>query len=374
MHQIRRVNFIVLTLQNLVRSSYPYIMSDHVKKILSWAIKTIIFIAAYLYIYMELFAGKKWKDMSVFFHNIEIDPYGVFLLLFIVLLMPVNWSIETFKWQFSLRPIARVNFQTALKSVLTGVAIGSFTPWRIGDLVGRAFSLHNVKATYAILLSVICNLSQLFSTAFWGLLSGCFSVMVLPLPEILNYPPMLNHFFITLSIVLIILSTLCYLRLPFWTKVLENTLKRWWKNVSSYQKLLKKFHSWDLGKLCLMSLARHVVFTSQFVLLLYLFNLHIPFLHSFMMVSLIYFIMAAIPSFALADLGIRGSVSLFIFSTYLNIQGIDIPHASWIIFTVSSLIWIINLLFPAIFGSFFIFRLRFFNQKNNKDLHMPSLS
>lgn len=342
---------------------------------MSWLLKVAIFVAAYLYVYVELFAGQKWKEMLFFFHSIEIDFSRGFLLLVVLLLMPINWSIETFKWQFSLRPIARVNFRTALKSVLTGVAIGSFTPWRIGDMVGRAFSLRNIKAKYALLLSIVCNLSQLFSTTFWGLLSGCFFITVLPLPTMLNYPHTLNHLFVTLSIVLVALSAFCYLRLPFWTKTLENTLKRWWSNVSSYRELLKRFRSWDLGKLCLMSLVRHVVFTSQFAFLLYLFNLRLPFLHSFMMINLIYFIMAAIPSFALADLGIRGSVSLFTFSTYLNIQGIDIPHASWIIFTSSTLIWIINLLLPAIFGSFFIFRLHFFHQKNNQNSNssLPSL-
>lgn len=343
-------------------------MSNRTKRILGWVLKIAIFSAAYYYVYMELFSDGKWQDMLVFFHSVDIDTRKAILLLSIFFLLPVNWGIETLKWQFSLQPIALINFRDALKSVLTGVALGSFTPWRVGDMVGRSFSLRNIQAKYAMLLSVVCNLSQLFSTVFWGLLSICFFILVLPLPEILNYPPILNHFFITLSIVLTALSALCYLRLPFWTKTLEHHLQRWWKNISSYRNLLKKFRSRDLGKLCLMSLLRHTVFTSQFALLLHLFDLHIPFLHSFMMISLIYFIMAAIPSFALADLGIRGSVSLFVFSSYLSLQNMDIPHASWIMFTTSSMIWIINLLLPAIGGSFFIFHLRFFSPKHTKNL------
>ena len=85
-------------------------------------------------------------------------------------------------------------------------------------------------------------------------------------------------------------------------------------------------------------------------------------MHCMILISVIYLFMTAIPTIALTELGIRGSVTIFILGLYFS--SIDLTYSSLEtdIFTASTLLWFINLVVPAIMGTFFIFRLKFFRK------------
>ena len=76
----------------------------------------------------------------------------------------------------------------------------------------------------------------------------------------------------------------------------------------------------------------------------------------------IYLIMTAIPSFALTDLGIRGTVSVFVISQFYQKYGSVSDTLPLAVFTASSLLWLINLILPAILGTLFVFSLKFFRK------------
>jgi uncharacterized membrane protein YbhN (UPF0104 family) len=61
---------------------------------------------------------------------------------------------------------------------------------------------------------------------------------------------------------------------------------------------------------------------------------------------------------SLADLGIREGISLFYFSLF--------GTEKTAIFNASVLIFFLNILIPALIGSFFLFRLRYTNQVEEK--------
>lgn len=73
-----------------------------------------------------------------------------------------------------------------------------------------------------------------------------------------------------------------------------------------------------------------------------------------MLIAMTYFVMAAIPTIALADLGIRGSVSIFFIGAYFVLEQSAAPE----ILAASTMIWAINLALPAILGMLFINRLK----------------
>ncbi|MAJ89900.1 MAG: hypothetical protein CMD08_01295, partial [Flavobacteriales bacterium] len=61
-----------------------------------------------------------------------------------------------------------------------------------------------------------------------------------------------------------------------------------------------------------------------------------------------------IPTIAITEIGVRGSVALFFFGLVSN-NVVGILSATFVM-------WIINLVFPALIGMIFIFSLKFFRK------------
>jgi hypothetical protein len=73
---------------------------------------------------------------------------------------------------------------------------------------------------------------------------------------------------------------------------------------------------------------------------------------AFWIISILFLVLAIVPSFAIADLGIRGKFSTELLSLYTtNVVGI--------IGTTFG-IWFINLFIPALLGSLFILSIKIF--------------
>ena len=54
-----------------------------------------------------------------------------------LVLMPVNWLLEAWKWQQLLRPFLSWPFPKTLRATLAGVSVSAATPNRIGEIGGR---------------------------------------------------------------------------------------------------------------------------------------------------------------------------------------------------------------------------------------------
>jgi hypothetical protein len=97
------------------------------------------------------------------------------------------------------------------------------------------------------------------------------------------------------------------------------------------------------------------------------FGLVNNFIDGILIISMIYFIMAVIPTFALTEIGIRWSVALFFIGLYYkNILNEDLATDSGTVIATTFL-WIINLALPAIIGIFCIWQLKFFRKKGNSN-------
>jgi hypothetical protein len=122
---------------------------------------------------------------------------------------------------------------------------------------------------------------------------------------------------------------------------------------------LEALHWRELTRILLLSTTRYLVFIVQYVLLLQVFGVEAGIMSLAMMVSVLFLVLAMVPSIALAELGFRGKVSLQLFGLLsTNHLGIIAAAAG---------IWIINLIIPAIAGSILILGIRFFKSKQNKN-------
>jgi len=157
-------------------------------------------------------------------------------------------------------------------------------------------------------------------------------------------------------IVLLILTGL-YFRLSFLINLVDKLRNS--KQYSWLTSSLKDIHATLLFKLLSLSAIRYTVFVAQYFLLFRLFEVDIEWWQCFWAVSVIFLVLAIIPTFAIAELGVRGKVSLKLIELFsTNSLGISIATAT---------IWIINLVLPAIAGSLLILSIKIFKNRNERN-------
>ncbi len=287
---------------------------------------------------------------------IKKAPFGenAFKFWMVVVLVFVNWGFEARKWQILLRPVQAINFFTAFKSVLSGVTLSLNTPNRMGEYGGRILYISEGNRIKAISLSIAGSISQLIIT----LVTGCCGLVY-----ILYFQNLETNTIIGLSIfwlkILLFLSAcaasvliLFYFRLSWIIKLIEKIPAV--SKYVGYISVLEEFNPNLLLRLLYLSLLRYIVFVIQYIFLLQVLHVNISWMTAFWIISILFLVLAIVPSFAIADLGIRGKFSTELFSFYSsNMVGI--------IGTTFG-IWFINLFVPALLGSLFILSIKIFKE------------
>jgi hypothetical protein len=136
-----------------------------------------------------------------------------------------------------------------------------------------------------------------------------------------------------------------------------NLFRSWIRNEKHIYlvEALKKFHNELLMQLLLISFLRYIVFMTQYILLYYLFGVHVSVEIIVCVMSVVFLAMAIIPSIALLEVGLRGEISILLMGMYsTNSLGISFTSVT---------VWLMNLIFPAVIGSLLILNLRVFKRK-----------
>jgi hypothetical protein len=167
----------------------------------------------------------------------------------------------------------------------------------------------------------------------------------------------LSYFWIEVLLLLSAFSTFILLlflfRLSWIIRLLERVSV--FSKTIQYISVLDEFTPKLLLRLLLLSFLRYLVFVIQYILLLYVFKVEIGLQQGFWLITVLYLVMAIVPTFAIADLGIRGKFSIELLSLY-SVNSVGIIGTTFGI-------WSINLFIPALAGSFFIINKRFFKKQ-----------
>ena len=118
--------------------------------------------------------------------------------------------------------------------------------------------------------------------------------------------------------------------------------------------IMGKYKTAELLNIMWFCLARFFVFTFQYYLIIHLLIPQIPLFEMSLLMFVFFFIQSAVPSLDLLDIGVRSITADTLFG-YVTNQHIAIVASV-------SLIYIINLIIPAILGSVFVFKLKFFDR------------
>ena len=111
-----------------------------------------------------------------------------------------------------------------------------------------------------------------------------------------------------------------------------------------------------LIELSFVSGARYLVFLLQYLLIFKLCQVQIEPFTIITLTAILFLILAIIPTLTLAELGIRGKVSLLLFGMYSsNTLGV---------LAAAGGIWLLNLIIPACLGGLILLRLQYFRKRS----------
>jgi len=342
--------------------------STKVRKTYNLIIQVVILGMTWGFIYDQVFYRKDLVHLLETLTETVSSGRFIPLLILVLLLMPVNWMLEAGKWQYLMQKIERIGFWTSFQAVLTGVTVSSFTPNRIGEYFGRIFILRSASRIEGILVTIVGSMGQLLIT----ILSGSIALLVfipVSLDGFRGYSPYLYYVVVAAITGLNVLLLGLYLNVSFLSALKEKILTNGLKRLRKFFRIFGFYHSRELLFVLLISLLRYGIFSTQFYLLLKMSGISLPYPDALMLISLTYFVMAIIPTIALTELGIRGSVALYFFGLYYATMGSSYDGMQLGVLSASTLLWAINLGVPALAGTFFVFRLRFFrkNRENGSE-------
>ncbi|MFM2208173.1 MAG: hypothetical protein RL213_2148 [Bacteroidota bacterium] len=301
------------------------------KKPLLKAVKWLVALVACGFIVRQLVEVPQKDWWSAFL--VRASDHSVWPLLpAAILLMPVNWGIEAFKWQRMMRRLETVSFPSSCRAVLAGVTVSLFTPYRTGEFAGRVWVLSPGHRVPGALLTVAQSFSQLIVTLLAGTLAVFayqpFSAELFPLYALL-----------ALSVLIALVAFFRISLIAGWMSRIRS-LSRWHDALQ----LCSGYSFRELAFILTLSSVRYAVFVFQYYLLVLFFGVDVGFSDAVLRIAVTYLASALVPSFALVEPLMRGSMAVTLFGE-ITLQTQEVLFAT-------SLLWLINVLLPAFAGCF----------------------
>lgn len=311
------------------------------KKILSLVFKILIGVGSFVIIYMRLrtdFTPEKLSLLS----QAAFSPRGLLVLTLCLLLIPVNWGIESYKWQIITRPIQPINYRTATKSVYSGVCLGNLAPGRATEFLAKIIFFKIENRPQVTILHFIGGMIQLSVTIIAG-----FIALLLTLRNFSGSESWMTYTTIAVGAVLLALLAFSIWRIDYILHIISTKIRKGTNIVSFHY----KFSPGALIRLFGFSALRYIVFFTQFLLLLYLFSPGISIPVILPGIALYYLITTTLPMISVLEAAIRAAVALVVFK--------DSGMGNSALATSSVLIWMINIIVPSLLGYYFLLRQNF---------------
>jgi hypothetical protein len=299
-----------------------------------------------LILYYQLFGREDLTIQSLgkeFMGN--LSRASIPLILLVLVLMPLNWFFETKKWLALVEKIEHIALEDALKAVLAGLTFSMFTPNRVGEYGARIFMVSEGKRFMAVFATMVGVSSQwivLIVGGWWGLIVA-FSLDLIPIGD------GLLGLLVGVGIVVSMLLFAFYFNMQ---AIVVYCLRFRWTKKWAGRFSESNFKSYTLPELYLAlgySLLRYLIYSIQYLLLLYFFGFDATYLTTFLGITIVYLLQTGIPLPPSTGLLARGNIALLIFG-YLSVTE-GMPA---VILASTFSLWLINVVFPAIVGAIVI--------------------
>lgn len=339
-------------------------MKAKIRKTANILIRAIIVILTIVFIYNQVFYRNDYQRFIDYFPDVANSENFYFLLSIVLLLIPINLFLEIWKWKFLIKKLEEVSYWNATKAILTGYSVSMFLPNRVGEYFGRIYVLKKAGRIRAILVTILGSMAQLLTTFIFGSIA-----LSWVLPKYADLSEQINRWlysgYLVFVVLFIISAVFAYLNFSSFSEIIKRISGHKLARINKFTIVFSWYSSKNLALVLGVSMLRYMIFSFQFYLLLRMFFVPIDYFNGIAVISVVYLLMTIIPTIALTELGVRGSVSLFVFGLYFETLHLWNDQLGLGVVSASSLLWIMNLAFPALFGTFFVYSLRFFRNKKN---------
>ncbi|WP_115814089.1 lysylphosphatidylglycerol synthase domain-containing protein [Flavobacterium aquicola] len=297
------------------------------KQFLVLLVKLLIVGGAFYFIYSQLANNEKldWQKFLVLFHKNQ-SAAGIG---FILLLSVLNRLFEILKWQNLVSYLHPISLGEATKQVLAALTAGLFTPNGVGEYAGKALYFDKKETKKVVFLNLICNGIQMILTVIFGVFG------------LLYFNSRYNV--ITAKTVAVLFG-ICFLffGILFFSKKVNIKGYSIEKLIHKINEIPKSIHQ----KNTLLAILRYLVFSHQYYVLFLAFDVDLPYFILMSVITSVYFLASALPTFQFLDFAVKGSVAVYFF----GILGVN----EWVVVFVSTLMWFLNVVLPVLIGSYYV--------------------
>ena len=297
-----------------------------INRLRSWGNKSIgliLFVVCLVAIYNKVAHNENLNqysaDIKIQFEKVTFFEWGVLLLLFLL-----NYLMEAIKWQKLLASWSPISIFKSYKSVLIGQAFAFFTPARSGDYVGRILLLPPGSKIKGVAQLAWSSYAQLIITISIGSIALFFNLPFFPWIK----------WFMPLGL---IAALFVYFH--------PGQFKGWLNKINKLQ-IENKLKLNLLG----LSFLKYIIFVLQYTWAVKMLNIPIAPFDLWVALGVLFLLLSIIPSISLTDLVIRGQIIVVLLEPYYN--------NSLMLICLSTIIWAVNFLLPAIIGAFLLINFR----------------
>lgn len=317
--------------------------------LLNYGAGPLLFLLIAFSIYQQL---RSQPDLSRHWQMLrqEAENRGLQWLAAVVGLMVINWGIESLKWHKLISHVMKVSYRRAFLSVLAGVSFTMLTPNRMGEFLGRVLYLPDGSRVRSATLTLIGSMSQLIIT----MVAGCAGILWLRSTEAAQaaWPGLLMNVLLFGTTGVMTGLIIIYFNIGWAMRIAEK-----WPPAARYVPFIHaigEIGMSELFKILALSALRYFVFLLQYWLVFTYLGLALVWSDLVSATAVMFLILAVVPTISLAELGIRGKVSLFVFSLFVS--------DSLGILVSTALIWLINIILPAVAGSLMMLGVKLFGK------------
>jgi Lysylphosphatidylglycerol synthase TM region len=299
--------------------------------------KTIVFFGMIWLVYDKLWLPN--QQIGYFDHLISVVNAGsIIYLIFCIMLAPINWLVESKKWRLLTSPFQSLSWPQTASSILSGITLGVLTPSRLGEYGGRLMHVREGCRGKALYAHFMGSLSQNIPILLFGSIAGAVYFS--------------HHFpssqLLSISLAFVLLSFTAVLILLYLQNegITDKIFHKSWLKKYTKDFVPTKYNSNTLATVAFYSLFRYIIYVSQYLLLLYYFKINVSLPEGIVGVLVIFLFQTGLPLPPALSVLARTELALIVWSVY------DTNQLS--ILTVPVLLWLINLLIPAIIGSIII--------------------
>ncbi|MFT4203292.1 MAG: lysylphosphatidylglycerol synthase transmembrane domain-containing protein [Chitinophagaceae bacterium] len=324
------------------------------KVLVNYIIGPILFIVLSCFIYKNL---TEKEDIATSWEHLKtVFGQHAWLLTVLVALMLLNWSLEAMKWRYLVQSVEKISLFTGLRAVMSGLSFSLFIPNGLGEYLGRMLYLHDGKRLRSISVSIVGSISQIIVTFTMGLIGTAVMLHLaatdgtLPTTPILKWWMQGLFYFIIASTVLLVLM---YFRISWFARWLQKI-----PVIYRHRIFIVSLESYDTGLLAgvlFFAFLRYLVFLLQYLLVFYMLGVQMSVLGCASATAAMFLIMTVVPTIPVAEVGMRGQISLQLYGLFSS-NDLGIVSAA-------ILIWLVNIIIPSILGTLFILGVKIFKNK-----------